>query len=122
MTWKVVTDKTQKVLSRSAIRSALDPDLRNLSLDPLKSTDFQMFDSPASNPQSSLNNHEPPEVVSFSNHGEKNKPVNNDHKFKFVISDENSKARLDENGEPMYISTRPTSRGSQRTEYACTTS
>ena len=43
MTWKVVTEKTQKILCRSAIRTALDPSLRNLSLDPLKSTDFTML-------------------------------------------------------------------------------
>ena len=44
MCWKVVTEKTEKILYRSSIRSALDPSLRNLSLDPLKSTDFKIAD------------------------------------------------------------------------------
>ena len=105
MTWKVVTDKTQKILSRSAIRSALDPNLRNLSQDPLKSTNFQMVDPTKANPIASvLSNHDPPEVVSFGNHGENDKPVTNNsesHKFKSVITDENGKARLNEYGEPL---------------------
>lgn len=42
MTWKILTDKTQKILHCSEICSALDPTMRNLSIDPLSSTDFQI--------------------------------------------------------------------------------
>ena len=46
MTWTLVTDKTQQIIHRSSIRSALDPNLRNLRLDPLQSTDVKMLDYP----------------------------------------------------------------------------
>ena len=42
MTWMVLTDKTQKILHSSEIRSALDPTMQNLSIDPLSTTDFQI--------------------------------------------------------------------------------
>ncbi len=43
MTWTLVTDKTQKIIHCSSIRSTLDPNLRNLTLDPLKSTNVKML-------------------------------------------------------------------------------
>ena len=46
MTWTLVTDKTQKIIHRLSIQSALDPNLRNLSLHPLKTTDVKMLDYP----------------------------------------------------------------------------
>ena len=46
ITWTLVTDTTQKIIHRSSICSTLDPDLRSLSLDPLKTTDVKMADPP----------------------------------------------------------------------------
>lgn len=46
MTWKIITNKTWKVICRSYICSALDPKSHNLSFDPLSSTDFCMLLSP----------------------------------------------------------------------------
>ena len=111
MTWKVVTEKTQKVLCQSAIRTALDPSMRNLSLDPLKSTDFKMLpssptDKPTTAPSSPPNPdsyEETPdkEVVYFRDDGEKSDGTTS-HKFKSVITDANGEPKRDENGEIMY--------------------
>ena len=46
MTWKFLTDKTQKPIYYSEICSALDPTSCNLSIDPLSSIDFCMLPSP----------------------------------------------------------------------------
>jgi hypothetical protein len=40
MTFKILTDDTQKVIHRSNVRSALNPDEKNLRLDPLSSSDI----------------------------------------------------------------------------------
>ena len=110
MTWKVVTEKTQKVLCWSAIRNALDPSMRNLSLDPLKSTDFKMLpssptDKPTTAPSLPPNpdfyeENKDNEVVYFRNDGEKSDGTS--HKFKYVITNANGEPKRDENGEIMY--------------------
>ena len=107
MTWKVVTDKTQKILCRSAVRTALDPKLRNLSLDPLSTTDFQMSDATLPPPQKEYDPSSIPfEHVYFRNHGGTDDSsatsTTKDYKYKSVITDENGNPRKDANGEIMY--------------------
>ena len=68
MTWLVLTDVTQKIHSFSGIRSALDPKQRNLSLDPLSTTDFKMLDNDPSVPEASSVDLE--DAVYFAHDGE----------------------------------------------------
>ena len=80
MTWKILTDKTQKVIYCSKICSALDPKSRNLSIDPLSTTDFCMLPSPppvddsfspsAAPSVPSVPSSDPAKVVFLHNHGE----------------------------------------------------
>ena len=43
MTWKILTNKTQKIICRSEICSALNSKSRNLSVDSISSTNFHML-------------------------------------------------------------------------------
>lgn len=53
MTWLVLMDVTQKIHSVSEIRSVLDPIQQNLSLDPMLTTNFEMFDNNSPVPEAS---------------------------------------------------------------------
>ena len=116
MCWKVVTEKTEKILYRSSIRSALDPSLRNLSLDPLKSTDFKIAD-----PKSNVTNRKSDvtdgpkgltsdsdtkrDAVFFRSDGEENDAAIDyatGHRYKSIITDKNGKPQKDSNGNVMY--------------------
>ena len=99
MTWLVLTDKTQKIHSVSEIRSALDPKLRNLSLDPLSTTDFKMLDNNPSVPLTS--SADPDDAVFFAHDGE-NAPSTMGDWFRSVMIDENGDQRTDENGNLLY--------------------
>ena len=63
MTWKVLTNKTQKVLFHAEICSMLDPSMRNLSLDSLSSTDFKLLDSKSSMPSKYPTNTPPSNIT-----------------------------------------------------------
>ena len=111
MTWTLVTDKTQQIIHRSAIRSALNPNLRNLSLDPLKTTDVKMLDYPFDVDFDAKYGgdaaSEPHETIRLRDHGEENRSSDDledqiGDKFKSVITDENGEAKKDENGNIMY--------------------
>ena len=103
MTWKVVTEKTNKILCRSSIRSALDPSQRNLSLDPLKTTDFKLENSSPTSPPSDIPDDSHDQVVYFRDHGEEkvaSAVIGN--KYKSVITDENGEPKKDSEGNIMY--------------------
>ena len=103
MTWKVVTEKTNKILCQSSIRTALDPSERNLSLDLLKTTDFKLDKSPNDNVPSDIPDDSHQQVVYFRDHGEEklaSKVVGN--KFKSVITDANGEPKKDSDGNIMY--------------------
>ena len=93
MTWLVLTDITQKIHSVSEICSALDPKLRNLSLDPLSTTDFKMLDNNPSVPLTS--SADPNDAVFFAHDGE-NAPSTMVDRFKSVMIDKNGDQRTDE--------------------------
>ena len=116
MCWKVVTEKTEKILYRSSIQSALDPSLRNLSLDPLKSTDFKIAD-PKSNvddPKSDVadgpkgltsDSASKRDAVFFRSDGEENDAAIDyatGHRYKSIITDKNGKPQKDSDGNVMY--------------------
>ena len=99
MTWLVLTDVTQKIHSVSEIRSALDPKLRNLSLDPLSTTDFKMLDNDPSVPETSSADHN--DAVYFTHDREDTSSTMVDQ-FKSVMVDKNGEPRTDENGNLLY--------------------
>ena len=99
MTWLVLTDDTQKIHSVSEIRSALDPKQRNLSLDPLSSTDFKILDNdPAVLESSSVYSKD---AVYFA-YDRGNASSTMVDRFKSVMVDKNGEPRKDENGNLLY--------------------
>lgn len=103
MTWKVVTEKTNKILCQSFIRFALDPFQWNLSLYPLKTTDFKLSkqsnDSNASDADSSFNTL----AVYLRDHGENDTTsAKIGDKYKSVITDKNREPKKDSEGKPMH--------------------
>ena len=88
--------------------------MRNLSINPLKSTDFKMVDSskdkstsnnkPTLNSTDSATTPPPParDPVFFRNDGEGMTSGTDSHKFKSVILDENGQPKKNANGEVMY--------------------
>ena len=119
MTWKVLTNKTKKVLFCSEICSTLDPSMRNLSLDPLSSTDFKLSDSKPSqsfkyptdtSPPNITLPPEPdatdsPEVIFFRPYGERtssNAPGVTTQKFKSIMKNKNRNNCKDADGNLMY--------------------
>ena len=104
MTWKIVTDKTQKIICRSAVRSALDPEMRNLSLDPMKTTDVKILEPPpvdSPSPAATSDEHDPAQVVYFRDHGEKHRTTVGD-KFKSVITNNKGEPLKDNLGNVMH--------------------
>ena len=117
MTWKILTDKTQKIIFRSKIRSALDPMSRNLCIDPLSASDYRKLTAPPAiddSPTSPTANapvplptaSKPAEVVFFRNHGEStddtDPPSSLKEKFCSVMKDENGNDCRDDNGNLLY--------------------
>lgn len=62
MPWLVLTDTTQQIIRRSKVCSALNPKMRNLSLDPTTSTDFKMPNNDPSSVTPEINDN-PNEVI-----------------------------------------------------------
>ena len=83
----------------SEIRSALDPKLRNQSLDLLSTTDFKILDNDPSVPKTSSADHN--DAVYFA-HDRENTSSTMVDLFKSVMVDENSEPRTDENGHLLY--------------------
>lgn len=113
ITWKVVTEKTQKDFCWSAIRTALDPSMKNFSLDPLKSTNFEILPSPRPSSTGKAATTPPPlnpdsygettEKVVIYFRDDREKSDGTRHKFKSVSTDENCDPKKDSNTEMIYI-------------------
>ena len=103
MTWKVLTNKTCKILYCSEICSALDSSLQNLSIDPLSTTDFELSDCKYPTDTSLPNIAQPidpdaTDSVFFCPHGEKGKSDAQGvitQKFKSVMKDQNRNDQRD---------------------------
>ena len=107
MTWLVLTDTTQEIISRSKICTALDPKLRKLSLDPTTSTDFKLLEidpiTLSDDPETLKDNSK--DTVFFKPNGEKDaSSTQMVDRCKMVMLDENDMPRTDENGKTLYTS------------------
>ncbi len=111
MTWTLVTNKTQKIIHCLSIWSALDPNLRNLSLNPLNTTDIKMLDYPFDvdfdTKYEGDDASEPHKTVCLRDHGVENQTSDDledqiGDKFKLVITDKNGEAKKDAKSNVMY--------------------